>query len=88
MGTANLFHVMGTVNLEHEIGLGATINTYYLKDPGGVATFLMEHMPKSTQRVDGCFLKFSKRAWHFFIRKIIGFQKIFSEGKLMNGNFS
>ena len=47
----------------------------------------MKHMPISTQRVDGCFLKFSKSTWYFFIRKIIGFQKIFSGRKLMNRNF-
>ena len=31
--------------------------------------------------------KFLKSTWYFFIRKIIGSQKIFTEGKLMNRNF-
>ena len=50
-----------------------------------VGTFLMEHMPKSTQGVGGCILKFSKSAWYFFIRKIIRYQKIFSEGQKFFG---
>ena len=51
---------------------------------GGAGTFLMEHMPKSTQGVGEHILKFLKSIWYFFIRKIIKFQKIFREGKLMN----
>ena len=47
----------------------------------------MEHMPKSTQEVGECFSRFSKSIWYFFIRKIIEFQKIFREGKLMNRSF-
>ena len=43
------------------------------------------HIPKSTQRVGGCFLKFSKSTWYFFIRKIIRYQKIFSEGQKFFG---
>ena len=31
------------------------------------------HIPKSTQRVGGCFLKFSKSTWYLFVRKIKGF---------------
>ena len=31
------------------------------------------HIPKSTQRVGGCFLKFSKSTWYFFVRKFKGF---------------
>ena len=56
--------------------------------PGGAGNLLMEHMPKSTQEVGGCLLRFSKSICYFFVRKIIGFQKIFREGKLMDRNFS
>ena len=45
----------------------------------------MEHMPKSTQRVAGCFLKLSKSTWYLLIRKTIRFQKIFSEGQKVEG---
>ena len=45
----------------------------------------MEHMPKSIPRVGGCFLKFSKSTWYFFIRKFIRYQKIFSEGQKFFG---
>ena len=38
-------------------------------------------MPKSTRRVGGSFLKFSKSTWYFFIRKIIRFQEIFRGGQ-------
>ena len=33
---------------------------------GGAGTFLMEHNPKSTQEVRGCFWNFRKVPWYFF----------------------
>ena len=34
---------------------------------GGAGTFLMEHNPKSTRGVGGCFLKFSKSIMVLFL---------------------
>ena len=39
---------------------------FYAKS-GGAGTFLMEHNPKSTRGVGGCFLKFSKSIMVLFL---------------------
>ena len=37
------------------------------RNGGGAGTFLMEHNPKSTRGVGGCFLKFSKSIMVLFL---------------------